>query len=91
MPKAPTEIKSLARAYTDSALNVLRGIMQQETAPAAARVAAAQALLDRGWGKPTQSVEVSGEVINHVIRAPAISSTMTEWQKEHVPKEHISH
>lgn len=36
------------------ALNVLVGIMSQLDAPAAARVAAATALLDRGWGKPTQ-------------------------------------
>ena len=30
--------------------------MQQPKAPPAARVAAAQALLDRGWGKPAQVV-----------------------------------
>lgn len=54
MPKVPTEIKSLARAHTESAINVLAGIMNQDLAPPAARVAAATALLDRGWGKPTQ-------------------------------------
>jgi hypothetical protein len=56
MAKAPTEIKSLARAFTEKAVNVLAGIMQQEESPPAARVAAATALLDRGWGKPTQPV-----------------------------------
>ena len=30
--------------------------MRQTKAPPAARVAAAQALLDRGWGKPAQVV-----------------------------------
>jgi len=30
--------------------------MNQEEAPAPARVSAAQALLDRGWGKPTQPI-----------------------------------
>lgn len=56
MAKANTEIRSLARAHTESALKTLAGIMNQEQAPPAARVSAAQALLDRGWGKPTQPI-----------------------------------
>ena len=32
------------------------------TAPSTARVTAATAILDRGWGKPTQSVEGHVEV-----------------------------
>ena len=59
MAKAPIEIKSLARSYTDSAIKTLAGIMQQSEAAPAARVAAAQALLDRGWGKPTQTIEAN--------------------------------
>lgn len=51
MPKAPAEIKSLARAHTESALKTLAGIMNEPKAPAAARVSAAEALLNRGWGK----------------------------------------
>lgn len=56
MSKAPSQIRSLARAHTQTALNVLAGIMRQEEAPSAARVSAAQALLDRGWGKPVQAL-----------------------------------
>lgn len=56
MAKAPTEIRSLARAHTESAINALVGIMNQGEAPPAARVSAATALLDRGWGKPTQPI-----------------------------------
>lgn len=59
MAKAPTEIRSLARSYTEKALKVLAGIMQQEEAPPAARVSAAVALLDRGWGKPQQTVDMT--------------------------------
>src|SRR5688572_29137686 len=59
MPKAPTDIRSLARSHTDSALNTLKGIMNQKDAPAAARVSAAMALLDRGWGKPHQESTVN--------------------------------
>ena len=54
MAKATAEIRSLARAHTKTAISALVGIMNQKKAPPAARVSAANALLDRGWGKPTQ-------------------------------------
>ena len=53
VPRALTEIRSLARSHTRKAVNVLVGIMRSEDATAAARVSAANALLDRGWGKAT--------------------------------------
>lgn len=56
MAKTPTDIRSLARSHTDSAVKVLAGIMMQTKAPPAARVAAASAILDRGWGKPAQAI-----------------------------------
>lgn len=90
MPKVPTEIKSLARSHTESALNVLSGIMNETSAPAAARVAAAQCLLDRGWGKATQAIEVTGELTSKVIRAPALAPTPGQWASDHVPKPHIN-
>lgn len=70
MPLAPTNIKSLARAHTESAIRVLAGIMNQEDCTPPARVAAAVALMDRGWGKPTQPVsgEEDGPAIIHEIR-----------------------
>jgi cellobiose-specific phosphotransferase system component IIA len=39
--------------YTPQAIEALQSIMNEERAPASARVAAAQALLDRALGKPT--------------------------------------
>lgn len=56
MAKAPAEIRSLARSYTEAAINCLVGVMSKENAPESARVAAANSLLDRGWGKPTQPI-----------------------------------
>jgi hypothetical protein len=56
MAKTPTHIRSLARSHTESALNVLASIMNQPTAPEAARVSAANSLLDRGWGKAAQII-----------------------------------
>ena len=53
-PREIGEVRDLARQYTAAAVAALEGVMNSPTAPAAARVAAAQALLDRAWGKPTQ-------------------------------------
>ena len=54
-PKTQADVRSLARGHTASAIRVLAGIMTSEKAAGTARIAAAVALLDRGWGKPTQS------------------------------------
>jgi hypothetical protein len=57
MPKTLTEIRSLARSHTRTAINVLVGIMRSKDATAPARVSAANAILDRGWGKPPQAIQ----------------------------------
>lgn len=59
MAKTPADIRSLARAHTDAAIKCLCGIMNKNDAPESARVSAAQALLDRGWGKAVQVAEVT--------------------------------
>ena len=59
MSKAPVEIRSLARSHTSKALKVLKEIMENADIQAAARVSAAVALLDRGWGKPAQTVDMT--------------------------------
>ncbi|WP_454620143.1 hypothetical protein [Bradyrhizobium cenepequi] len=61
MAKTLTEIRSLARSHTRTALNVLVGIMRSKDATPAARVSAANAILDRGWGKAPQAIENGGD------------------------------
>jgi hypothetical protein len=63
MAKATADIRSLARGHTETAIRVLAGIMAEKKAPHSARVAAAQALLDRGWGKPKETVDLT---VNHL-------------------------
>jgi hypothetical protein len=58
-PKIFTEVKQAAREHTEAAIETLVGVVNNEEAPTAARVAAANAILDRGWGKPGQYVETS--------------------------------
>ena len=45
-----------AKGYADAALEVLLSIAKNTEAPAAARVAAANAIIDRGYGKPKQAI-----------------------------------
>jgi hypothetical protein len=72
MARAPTDIRSLARSHTEIAIKVLAGIAKDGTNEGA-RVAAAVALLDRGWGKPAQAhTGENGEgnirvVIRHIV------------------------
>jgi hypothetical protein len=78
--KTSLEIASLARVHTRKAVRTLVGIMNQPNASASARVAAAVALLDRGWGKPKQSHE--SEVMHrYVIEIPALMDN-AEWEAE---------
>src|SRR5262245_14659119 len=79
MAKTPTEIASLARSHTRTAIRTLAHIMKQPEAPYAARVAAAEALLDRGWGKPKQSHEA--EITHYVLEIPALVDNGT-WEAE---------
>jgi hypothetical protein len=52
--KTAAEVGTLARRHSKAAVKVLAAIMNDEEGPATARVSAAQALLDRGWGKAAQ-------------------------------------
>jgi hypothetical protein len=60
MAKTPTEIRSLARAHTEEAINCLVGVMRNSTNDSA-KVSAAEKLMDRGWGKAAQPVDGDGE------------------------------
>jgi hypothetical protein len=50
-------LTDLARAQTEAAIGVLAAMMTDAGTTATARIAAANALLDRGWGRPRGEVE----------------------------------
>ncbi len=60
-PKSDFAIAELCRPHTKEAIAALVAIMGNGDAPPAARVAAATAILDRGWGRPAQSMAVNLE------------------------------
>jgi hypothetical protein len=74
--KTPLELKSLARGWTEACVQTLGGVASNGESEAA-RVSAAIALLDRGWGKPNQPTEnkIDGsiEVILRDIAAEALA------------------
>ena len=57
-PEGPT-ITTLALQHTHAAVTVLREILDDLKAPPAARATAAQALLDRGWGKAPIQIDLN--------------------------------
>lgn len=57
-PKVPAEVKEAFRALTMDALKTLQDALS-EGGPVA--VKAAEVILDRGWGRATQAMEVTGK------------------------------
>lgn len=55
-PKVKLDLRELARSHTREAVETLVAVMRNERTPAAARVSAATSLLDRGYGRPAQTV-----------------------------------
>ena len=63
-PKECAEVKALAREFGAEAIEKLAALMRDEDKRTA--LAAAQALLDRGYGKPSQSVDLVADVTTTV-------------------------
>jgi len=49
-------LAELAREHTEEAVNAMVEVMRDKTAPPAARVTAADKLLNRGWGQAPQTI-----------------------------------
>lgn len=66
--KATADIKALAQQYGAKAMATLAQIMESGEGEAA-RIAAAKELLDRGYGKAAQAVDVTtkGESVNAAL------------------------
>lgn len=64
----PKDVRSIARSHTDIAIDTLSGVAKSSKNDSA-RVAAAVALLERGWGKSAQPhTGADGEDIRVTIR-----------------------
>ena len=68
-PREVSELRKLAREYTKDAIETLAQIMVDVKASEASRIAAANSLLDRGYGRPLQAVDLDvSEPISSIVR-----------------------
>jgi predicted ArsR family transcriptional regulator len=66
--EAKRSIAQAAREHAEVALKVLVDVARDVAAPPSARVSAANAILDRGYGKPVAQVEMSINPLEELIR-----------------------
>lgn len=57
--KSTSDLREAAQQFTADALQTLVDVMKDEAQPAAARISAATAILDRGHGKPQMHTETT--------------------------------
>ncbi len=57
-PKQYLDIKAFARKHGPDAVSILARIMRNKKAPVTARIQAAGMLLDRGYGRPAQKIDI---------------------------------
>jgi len=76
-PRVLADVQNAAREHSGEAIETLAGIMRDPKAPAAARTSAACALLDRGYGKPSQSIEATNNNVTYLVSDRPL--TEEEW------------
>lgn len=79
----PKGIEKLAREHTEAAIATL---VRELNNPRNC-VPAAVALLDRGWGKPKQTIQGDPDSpVQFVIRGPTPVESAEDWLKQYAPK-----
>ena len=61
-PAVIRDLREAAQGYSAEALETLAKVMRDKESPPASKVAAARELLDRGFGKAVQAVDVNSKV-----------------------------
>jgi len=80
-------IRDIAQQHTENAIETLVRILNSETASPSAQVAAASALLDRGYGRPEQSLRAS---VGQIDLGEALQKMSERIQMEKVPEKVVS-
>jgi hypothetical protein len=77
--KLPADIREAFKAKAPEALEVLTRCLQSDDDRIA--MMAAQAILDRGYGKPTQSIDanINDDPVRYIVELPEKSATTEEW------------
>src|SRR6478672_11163817 len=77
--KLPEELRELFRAKGPEALQVLTRCLRSTDERIA--IAAATAILDRGYGKPTQTIDanINEETVRYYAEVPMPAASTEEW------------
>lgn len=59
-PKSDIQLRDMARKWTSEIMNVFYEIATDKSEKGTTRVAAGNALMDRGYGRPAQSLQIKG-------------------------------
>ena len=68
-PRIPESVREAARAHTAVAIATLAEVMNDKQQTGAARVAAADKILDRGWGKAPQHIAADYSSVENLTDA----------------------
>jgi hypothetical protein len=81
-PKLPADIREAFKAKAPQALEVLTRCLQSGDDRIA--MMAAQAILDRGYGRPTQSIDanINDDPVRYIVELPKKSATTQEWLED---------
>ena len=79
-PGGVGEIREIAREHTEPAIGILVAVMNDADASPSSRVAAATASLDRGWGRPAQTIDAS--INGHQSFTEALQEISERHQRE---------
>ena len=81
-PRLPADIREAFKAKAPQALEVLTRCLQSGDDRIA--IMAAQAILDRGYGKPTQSIDanINDDPVRYIVELPKMSATTQEWLED---------
>jgi hypothetical protein len=77
--KAKRELAEMAKGHAERALQVLANIMEKGESDAA-RVSAANAILDRGYGRPVQAMQHGSDPDNPLPTAIAVHFVKPDGQ-----------
>lgn len=80
-PKRPEWFKERISEITPLAVDALEDILKNEKAKTTDRISAAKLTLEYGIGKPTQMVDVSGDLKNTALTVIKFEGDLDEWSK----------
>jgi hypothetical protein len=75
-PKTDPEIKAMFKAATPEAAEYLIGLIRNAKSRPADRIRACEIIFDRGYGKPAQEVQITGDRTFNIVFDPILKEEL---------------